>query len=145
MLQRIASRMRPTGRLEFAARLALVLMVAAVAAASTLSGPAPWERLQSVLMPMLLLAGSLWLSAPFFAVSRLVDAGETPRRAWLALIPGYNLYFLVWLLAKPGASPAPVSDGKPADRSTKTRVACIISLAMCAGAWAWALVRIFAN
>ena len=50
-----------------------------------------------VLLP--LVAAKLWLNT----VSRLHDLGQSGKRGWLLLVPGYNLYLLGVLFLKKGA------------------------------------------
>ena len=140
MLRKLFSMLRPSGRLEFAARSALCAAAVAWPLANTVNSfrwstlpglrmlPSEWALLAVLLVLMM-------LALVFFAASRLMDLGEAVTRAWLMLVPGYNLYLAVVLLTRQRAVPQGMraSDRVPALRWFALGggvFACLLALAL---------------
>ena len=154
-MKKYLERMPPSGRLEYAAACAVFCSVplsdvrSLIADALTYFQAAP-PRLGS-LLTLLMSAGGLCLMLALtglllvlFSYRRLLDLGEPPRRAWLVLIPVYNLYFMVRLMAKTGATPPPIHGGKPAIRTRGIRVGSWVALGLAAVLWALRLADLTA-
>ena len=106
------SKFRPAGRLDYASMcgmLAVLVFTNFLNTIRTSSAPPgdPWFWVPLTGVMCILAAVGLVLQS----FRRLLDLGEDPRRAWLALVPLYNLYFIGRLIIKPGVLPHPEHGG----------------------------------